>query len=115
MGRVYDELDTAHGARLLVDRLWPRGMRRDDPRVGAWHPQVAPSNELRRWYGHQPERHAEFTTRYEHELADPAMADALDAMVRAIGTGPAQLVTATRDVELSHLPALARHLANLGH
>lgn len=68
VGRVYEQPDGAT-RRVLVDRLWPRGVRKDDPRVDAWLPQVAPSTELRRWYGHRAEAFEEFADRYAAELA----------------------------------------------
>jgi uncharacterized protein YeaO (DUF488 family) len=56
VARVYDDSSPEDGQRILVDRVWPRGFRKDDPRVGTWCKDVAPSNELRGWYGHKPER-----------------------------------------------------------
>ena len=77
LARVYDEPVPGEGLRVLVDRLWPRGVRKDDPRVGRWCKQVAPSTELRQWYGHDPQRFAEFAQRYRAELAEPQAAQAL--------------------------------------
>jgi uncharacterized protein YeaO (DUF488 family) len=70
VARVYADPEPDDGERVLVDRLWPRGFRKGDPRVGRWLPGVAPSSELRRWYGHQPERFAEFAARYADELEE---------------------------------------------
>jgi uncharacterized protein YeaO (DUF488 family) len=69
VARVYDELSADDGQRVLVDRLWPRGLRKDDPRIGIWCKVVAPSNELRHWYNHQSDRFDEFAARYQNELA----------------------------------------------
>lgn len=102
MQRVYDEVDPSDPPRVLADRLWPRGLRKDDPRIGQWHPEVAPSNDLRRWYGHEPERFAEFQERYRTELEQ--LGSELDR-IRALG--PVTLVTATKDLTESHLPTLA--------
>lgn len=110
LGRVYDEPDGTK--RVLVDRLWPRGFRKDDPRVDAWLPEVAPSTELRKWYGHLPERKAEFVERYRQELETPEGETALGELRTLVGGGPATLVTATREVENSHLPVLAELLAS---
>ena len=104
--RVYDELQPADGTRVLVDRLWPRGLHRDDPRVGRWCKQVAPSTELRRWYGHDPQRSAEFARRYRAELATPETALALDELRALAARGPVTLVTATKHLEQSHLGVL---------
>lgn len=110
IGRVYDEPD-GRGLRVLVDRLWPRGVRRDDPRIDRWIPEVAPSTELRRWYDHRPERYDEFAHRYERELADGDAAAAFAEVAALVAEGPTMLVTATRAVELSHLTVLARLLS----
>jgi uncharacterized protein YeaO (DUF488 family) len=87
-----------------VDRLWPRGFRKDDPRVGTWFKDVAPSKELREWYDHQPERFDEFATRYRKELQGSA---ALDELRRLTKSGVVTLVTATRHVDGSHAAVLA--------
>jgi len=104
VARVYDEPEPDEGQRVLVDRLWPRGFRKDDPRVGTWCKDVAPSNELRGWYNHQPERFDEFVARYQMELQGSA---ALDELRELTKRGAATLVTATRDVEISHAAVLA--------
>ena len=95
----------------MVDRLWPRGLHRDDPRVGRWFKVVAPSAALRRWYGHEPKRYAEFRHRYLEELNearvnDPAVRSALDELRALSRSGPLTLVTATREIEGSQLGVL---------
>nr|CRL66642.1 hypothetical protein CPGR_00168 [Mycolicibacterium komanii] len=92
--------------RVLVDRLWPRGFRKDDPRVGRWLPSVAPSTELRRWYSHRPELFEEFVARYTAELRTDAGAQALDELRGLLAHGPVTLVTATRDVDRSNAAVL---------
>ena len=72
--RVYDDPNEADGYRVLVDRLWPRGMKKEDATLDEWNKDVAPSSELRTWFGHKPERFREFVSRYEKELtANPAV------------------------------------------
>ena len=66
--RVYDESDRTDGKRILVDRLWPRGLTKEKARVDLWLKDVAPSNELRRWFGHDPKKWPEFKRRYKKEL-----------------------------------------------
>ena len=107
LGRVYDEPEPDEGLRVLADRLWPRGIRKDDPRIGRWDKDVAPSTELRHWYGHQPERYGQFADRYGAELAEPHVAEALAELRSLVRSGPVLLVTATKDVDVSHLPVLA--------
>ncbi len=110
LGRVYDEPLPGQGLRILADRLWPRGVHKDDPRIGRWCKQVAPSTDLRRWYDHQPERFEEFAERYRTELESPEMAPAIAEVRSLIAAGPVTLVTATKHVEESHLPVLAEAL-----
>jgi uncharacterized protein YeaO (DUF488 family) len=103
VARVYDDPSPDDGRRVLVDRLWPRGFRKDDPRVGTWFKDVAPSKELREWYNHQPERFDEFAARYQNELQS---SDALDELRKLTKRGVVTLVTATRDVQGSHAAVL---------
>ena len=111
IARVYESPDTGEGTRVLVDRLWPRGMRRDDPRVGRWLPEVAPSAELRRWYAHQPGLFDQFAGRYRAELAEGTGADALAALRALLDEGPLLLVTATREPGQSHAAVLRNMLS----
>ena len=104
LARVYDDPGPDDGRRVLVDRLWPRGFRKDDPRVGTWFKDVAPSKELREWYSHQPERFDDFAARYREELQGSR---ALDELRKLTKSGVVTLVTATRHVEGSHAAVLA--------
>lgn len=108
--RVYDT-GPDDGERILVDRLWPRGFRKDDPRIDRWIRDVAPSTELRKWYSHDPRRFDEFVARYTAELESGSAAAALDELRAAVREGPVTLVTATRDVEGSHAAVLAKLLS----
>jgi uncharacterized protein YeaO (DUF488 family)/DNA-binding MarR family transcriptional regulator len=87
--------------RVLVDRLWPRGLSKDRAQFSTWTPDVAPSTALRKWYGHAPERFEEFAARYRRELASGRAGAALGELARRAGTVHLVLVTATRDVEHS--------------
>jgi uncharacterized protein YeaO (DUF488 family) len=107
VARVYDDPSPDDGQRILVDRVWPRGFRKDDPRVGTWCKDVAPSRELRGWYGHKPERFDEFAARYKTELQG---SEALDELRKLTKRGVVTLVTATRDVEGSQAAVLAKLL-----
>jgi uncharacterized protein YeaO (DUF488 family) len=109
--RVYAEEPAAGAYRVLVDRLWPRGIAKAEAPIDEWAKDVAPSTELRRWYGHDPARFDEFARRYEDELRRPPARDALAQLrARAKGT-PVALVTATRDVEHSAAAVLMSILA----
>lgn len=105
--RIYDEPAPDDGVRVLVDRVWPRGLSKDRARIDEWCKQVAPSTELRKWYAHDPDRFPEFTRRYLSELEDPEAAGAL-ARLRALASERAvTLVTATRAIEISQARVLA--------
>ncbi|HYB37837.1 MAG TPA: DUF488 family protein [Mycobacterium sp.] len=107
VARVYDDVGPDDGQRILVDQIWPRGFRKDDPRVGTWWKDVAPSKELREWYHHQPERFDEFALRYEAELRDSA---ALEDLRKLTKRGVVTLVTATHDLDASQAAVLAKLL-----
>jgi uncharacterized protein YeaO (DUF488 family) len=111
VARVYSDPEPDDGERVLVDRLWPRGFRKGDPRIGRWLPNVAPSTELRKWYSHRPERFDEFAARYAAELETPEGAAALDELRQVMRDGPVTLLTATRDVDGSHVAVLAELLS----
>lgn len=111
IARVYDEPQDADGERILVDRVWPRGFHRDDPRVGHWFKDAAPSAELRHWYNHQPERFDEFAARYQAELQTPEGAAAFQGLRELTrGKKTVTLVTATRDLAGSQAAVLAKLL-----
>jgi uncharacterized protein YeaO (DUF488 family) len=105
--RVYDEPSRRDGTRVLVDRVWPRGLRKDKARIDEWCKQVAPSTELRRWYGHDPDRFAEFTRRYRIELEEPERASALEHLRGLASDRTVTLLTATKDIERSQAAVLA--------
>lgn len=107
MARVYDEVSPGEGQRVLVDRVWPRGVRKDDPRVGMWCKDVAPSKDLREWYHHDADRFDEFAARYKEELHGNAALQELRALAKQ---GPVTLVTATRDLDISQAAVLAKLL-----
>lgn len=95
--RVYEEPAGTDGCRVLVDRVWPRGVRKEDASIDLWCKEVAPSTELRRWFGHEEQTFEEFAERYRAELAgSPALA-ALAALVRDRGT--VTLVYGAKDTE----------------
>jgi uncharacterized protein YeaO (DUF488 family) len=105
--RVYEAPEPGDGTRVLVDRLWPRGLAKAAAALDEWCKDVAPSDELRRWYAHEPDRFGEFSRRYQAELADAQRAQALAHLRRLAAGGPLTLVTATRRPELSQAAVLA--------
>lgn len=77
--RIYDEPEGSDGYRVLVDRLWPRGISKDKAKLDAWLKEVGPGNDLRQWFNHDPAKYEDFRRRYEKELADnPALAELKD-------------------------------------
>jgi uncharacterized protein YeaO (DUF488 family) len=110
--RVYDTPSPGDGARVLVDRVWPRGLRKDAARLDNWAKDVAPSAELRTWYGHDPAKFEEFRRRYTAELATPGSQEALARLRARAAHGPVTLLTATRDLSLSQAAVLAELLQN---
>jgi uncharacterized protein YeaO (DUF488 family) len=112
VGRVYDTGPTAPGGfRVLVDRLWPRGVRKADAGIDEWLKDAAPSTELRRWYGHDVSRFDEFTRRYRAELARPPASAAVEHLEAIADRQLLTLITATRDVDHSGAAVLRDHLA----
>lgn len=112
--RVYDEPEPDDGVRVLVDRLWPRGVTKEQVRLDRWAKEIAPSPELRRWYGHRPERFEGFARRYREELSRQEVQAALDELREIASHGTLTLLTATRDVERSGAQVLAELLREPG-
>jgi uncharacterized protein YeaO (DUF488 family) len=112
--RVYDDPSPEDGRRVLVDRIWPRGLAKARAGIDEWAKEVAPSTELRRWYGHDPGRFEEFRRRYQAELAEPQRQAALRHLRELARSGPLTLVTATRDVDHSQAAVLVEHLRTAG-
>jgi len=108
--RVYDEPGADEETRVLVDRLWPRGLSKEKAHVDVWLKDIAPSSELRKWYAHDPEKHEEFVRRYHAELADDEHAEALTKLRLLRDESPVTLLTATKDLSLSQAAALADYL-----
>ena len=105
--RIYEPAAADDGARILVDRIWPRGIRKDAAQLHAWAKDVAPSRELRQWYGHDPGKFAGFRRRYAAELSQPPAREALAGLRALTASRPVTLLTATRDVAHSQAAVLA--------
>lgn len=112
--RIYEDSSPKDGRRVLVDRVWPRGMRKEDAHLDEWLRDAAPSTELRRWYSHEPGRFDEFRRRYLTELREPARRNAVDRLRDMADHGKLTLLTATRDVEHSQAAVLAEWLLSTG-
>ena len=113
--RAYEEPDEADGLRVLVDRLWPRGVRKDDAHLDAWLKELAPSDELRRWFAHDPERWAEFRRRYRDELRSEAARNAIDDLAKRSRRETVTLVHAARDESHNNAVVLLELIDRAAH
>ena len=105
--RIYDDPSDEDGVRVLVDRLWPRGVSKVRADIDEWCAAVAPSDALRKWYGHVPERFDDFQARYLSELEEPQRAASVEHLRTVASRGRLTLLTATRDAQTSQAAVLA--------
>jgi uncharacterized protein YeaO (DUF488 family) len=98
--RVYEEAETEDGLRILVDRLWPRGLTKVRAKVDLWMPAVAPSTELRKWFDHDPLKWEAFQKRYDEELKHEP--DAVEKLLDELRKGPATLLYGAKDAHINH-------------
>jgi uncharacterized protein YeaO (DUF488 family) len=108
--RAYDPRATSDGYRVLVDRLWPRGLRKEDAHLDAWLKDIAPSDALRKWFGHDPKRYREFEERYRSELETAAARALLDELAKRAARGTVTLVYSAHDEEHNNARVLATEL-----
>jgi len=106
--RVYDPVGHDYGRRVLVDRLWPRGVAKDEARIDEWLKEVAPSDELRKWFGHDPAKWEEFRTRYRQELKPHG--ELLERLRSEARKGTVTLLFAAKDVEHNNAVVLKEML-----
>jgi uncharacterized protein YeaO (DUF488 family) len=114
IARVYEHRSSARGRRVLVDRLWPRGLAKVDAHFDQWRKDLSPSTELRQFYGHRPERFAEFKKRYRAELRHKEAAAAVSELVDLTRRRAVTLLTASRDASHSEAAVLAAHVRAIG-
>ncbi len=98
--RIYEPANEGDGARILVDRLWPRGVSKSEARIDLWLKDIAPSTGLRRWFGHDPNKWSEFRRRYQDELERNS--NVVDEIKERIGQSTATLLYGAKDVEHNH-------------
>jgi uncharacterized protein YeaO (DUF488 family) len=108
--RIYDDPRPTDGARVLVDRLWPRGVSKERAALSVWLKDVAPSAQLRQWYRHDPEKFDEFALRYRAELDDSGHAAALAELRTLAARGPLTLLTASKRDDISEATVLRQLL-----
>lgn len=105
--RVYDPPRADDGQRVLVDRIWPRGLSKARAHIDEWCKQIAPSTTLRTWYGHDPERYEEFARRYRAELDEPERVAVFARLHELAAHGRLTLLTATKRSDISEAAVLA--------
>jgi uncharacterized protein YeaO (DUF488 family) len=104
--RAYEPASRGDGYRVLIDRLWPRGVSKAKAKLDSWEKDVAPSRELREWYGHDPAKWPEFRRRYTRELRAPGAKAVLEDLTRRAKRGRVTLVYASRAAEISDVAVL---------
>ena len=110
--RIYDPALPEDGTRVLVDRIWPRGVSKARAHLDEWCQGIAPSTELRKWYSHDPALFEEFARRYRDELSESVRATALAHLHELANKGTLTLLTATKNAELSEARVLADLVAS---
>jgi len=111
--RVYESKEAADGVRILVDRLWPRGLRSAEAGIDEWIKDAAPSDELRKWFAHDPEKWPEFKRKYIQELAAPEKAALLKRIAKLAASGNVTLVYAAKDTEHNNARVLEELIAKV--
>ncbi|MFN2134035.1 MAG: DUF488 domain-containing protein [Anaerolineae bacterium] len=106
--RAYEPPAPGDGYRVLVDRLWPRGVSKEKLELDEWHKEIAPSDTLRKWFGHDPEKWAEFEERYFAELDEQP--DQVQELLQHANSGPLTLVYGAKDEEHNNAVALRKYL-----
>lgn len=111
--RIYDEPHDDDGARVLVDRIWPRGISKDKAKLSEWCKAVAPSTELRKWYNHDVDKFEEFERRYTEELHGAEESAALDHLRELAGSTKLTLLTASKAADISQAAVLAKKIGSV--
>lgn len=108
--RIYDDVEPTDGARVLVDRLWPRGISKERAHLTEWCKEIAPSPELRKWYAHDPEKYPEFVAKYQAELESPDRARLIEHLRDLQQHEPLTLLTASKRADISEAEVLVEIL-----
>lgn len=109
--RIYDDADGADGQRVLVDRLWPRGVSKAHAQIDHWFKDIAPSQDLRTWWDHDRDRFDEFAEKYEHELSDDDHVEQVDQLIKLIHDNErVTLLFAAKDESVNHAKVLQEFL-----
>ncbi|MDD5169622.1 MAG: DUF488 family protein [Syntrophales bacterium] len=106
--RVYEKPEPEDGTRILVDRLWPRGLKKEAAKVDHWMRAISPSNDLRKWYAHDPDKWPEFQKRYGAELN--GLEKDVDTLIEILGQGPATFLYSSTEQKINNAWALKLYL-----
>ncbi len=106
--RVYEAPEKEDGYRALVDHLWPRGMKKEDAHIDRWFKEIAPTDELRKWFGHEPEKWEEFKRQYFQEL--DGRSEALSQLAKIAARGTVTLLFAAKNEKLNNAVALKEYI-----
>lgn len=109
--RIYEAPAPSDGCRILVDRLWPRGLSKEKAEVDLWARDASPSNELRRWYDHDPEKWEEFRRRYSDELR--GRSESVEPILERVRAGPVTLVFSSRELRFNNAVALKEYVERM--
>ncbi|MHB8620506.1 MAG: DUF488 domain-containing protein [Chloroflexota bacterium] len=109
--RVYEQVSPDDGRRVLVDRVWPRGLSKHEARVDEWLPELGPGTQLRKWFGHDPERWSEFRARYQAELDAPRQRQRLDNLLELAAGQTVTILYGAKDQEHNQAVVIAEQLA----
>lgn len=111
--RIYDKSITPEGIRVLIDRLWPRGIKKEEANIDYWFKEVAPSSELRKWFGHKPERFEEFRLKYVQELRnDEEKCQKVDDICQMLAEDNVILLYGAKNIEKNHAVVLKEEILN---
>jgi uncharacterized protein YeaO (DUF488 family) len=111
--RVYDAPDQKDGYRVLIDRLWPRGTKKEDARIDEWIKEIAPSNELRKWYSHDPSKWEEFKRQYFGEL--DSQEDAVEKLLGMVSKDTVTFLFSSKETRLNNAVALKEYIEGKSH
>ncbi|HNO76275.1 DUF488 domain-containing protein [Nitrosomonas mobilis] len=109
--RVYEEPEESDGRRVLVDRLWARGLSKEKAKVDIWIKEIAPSTELRRWYGHDPKKWDEFKSRYAAELKNNP--DQVETILEELHAGTVTFLYSSKEEQLNNAVALKEYIESV--
>ena len=113
--RIYEKPEKSDGTRILVDRLWPRGIKKEDAHLDFWMKNITPSSALRKWFNHEPKKFEEFSKKYINELkgGDEASKEEIEKVLSLLKAGNVALLYAAKSADINHARVLERYIKSL--